>query len=49
MAKEPQATVIAFPKERKRADKARKSGLNHNELRISVARVSLRATIAAQT
>jgi integrase len=31
MAKEPQATVIAFPKERKRPDKARKSGLNHNK------------------
>ena len=31
MAKEPQATVIAFPKQRKRAEKARKSGLNHNK------------------
>ena len=31
MAKEPQATVIAFPKQRKRAEKARKSGLNNNK------------------
>jgi integrase len=31
MAKEPQATVIAFPKKRKRVEKARKSGLNHNK------------------
>ena len=31
MAKEPQATVIAFPKQRKRTEKARKSGLNHNK------------------
>jgi integrase len=31
MAKAPQAKVIAFPKQRKRAEKARKSGLNHNK------------------
>jgi len=31
MAKAPQATVIAFLKKRKRAEKARKSGLNHNK------------------
>jgi integrase len=31
MAKEPQVAVIAFPKQRKRAEKARKSGLNHNK------------------
>ncbi len=31
MARTEQATVIAFPKKRKRAEKARKSGLNHNK------------------
>jgi len=31
MAKGAQATVIAFPKKRKPAEKARKSGLNHNK------------------
>jgi len=30
MGKAAQAVVIAFPKKRKRAEKARKSGLNHN-------------------
>jgi len=31
MARAEQATVIAFPKKRRRAEKARKSGLNHNK------------------